>query len=66
MVNTCALRLASLCFACVCAVSCGTPPPHVSTPHFSTPVTPEEVRQAYYAYSAPAVVQGLHERNAVN
>ena len=40
--------------------------PDALTPKFHTPVTQEEVRSAYYKYSAPSVVRALHENNAAN
>ncbi|WAW10149.1 hypothetical protein NB640_00290 [Oxalobacter vibrioformis] len=35
-------------------------------PDFSTPVTHEEVRMAYYRYSVVSIVKKLHENNAAN
>lgn len=35
-------------------------------PHFSTPVTHEEVRIAYYRYSVVSIVKKLHENKAAN
>ena len=43
------------------------PEPYAAAvPIFSTPVTLEEVRLAYYKYSGPAIVKALHTANAAN
>ena len=38
----------------------------ILAPKFSTPVTVEEVRAAYYAYSLPSLVKALREGDAAN
>ncbi len=48
------------------AASPGLPYEDIPKPDFSTPVTPEEVREAFYRYSAPAIVEKLMENKGAN
>ncbi len=48
------------------AASPGLPYEDIPKPDFSTPVTLEEVREAFYRYSAPAIVEKLMENKGAN
>lgn len=65
-----------LCIALCVALACGAGPAAAAAnepnpydapmPSFSTPVTYEEIRLAYYQYSAVSIVKALHLNNAAN
>lgn len=60
------VALFALCLAAVNSPAGGSNPSSASLPNFSTPVTREELRQAYYTYSGPAIVKELWENDAAN
>jgi len=68
--NTGIFFLVAIC----CIAGCARQPPSLLSDHpydpplppFSTPVTREEVRLAFYTYSAPAIVRKLLEGDAAN
>lgn len=68
IVNLTFALLAMTCFLNAVAgeAQASSSPYDAPLPGFSTPVTPEEVRMAYYRYSAVAIVRKLQENNAAN
>ncbi len=66
----CLFFLVAVIFIVGCAqprsLSNASNPCDAALPPFSTPVTHEEVRLAFYKYSAPAIVRKLMENDAAN